>query len=126
MVIPLGNFVGMLAQLVFLLSVVLCCRPHHPRTFHCPRRQDFIHWRTFCGIAVLTVALEVVEGWNGEIMNLVLATLDPVILAANNILFSVVANAWIFTAFGVCTALAIFVGNAIGAKDVRLARRFSI
>ena len=73
----------------------------------------------------MTLALEIVEGWNGELMNLIIATIGSGTLAAQNIVFNIATIFWIFTAFGVSQSLAIFVGNAMGGHHVNLAKKIS-
>lgn len=58
-------------------------------------------------------------------MNLVIATIGGTTLAAQNVLFSITVNSFFFISFGVSTTVAIFVGNFIARKEVRLARQIA-
>ena len=123
--IAYSNLIAMLAQFFYLFSVVSCCKPYQLGSIRCFRRNDFSRWSAFCGTSFSNIAMNIVGGWNAEIISLVMATLGSLTLASNNIIFSILANAWVFTALGVSVALAIFVGNAIGAHDISLARKIS-
>ena len=63
-----------------------------------------------------------VEGWNFELVTLIVATFDPIQLAAQNIVMNLCGFYWIFTAFGTATSLSIIIGNAMGMKMVSLAK----
>lgn len=58
-------------------------------------------------------------------MNIIAATLDSTVLAAQSIIFNINGNIWIFTAFGISTSLSILVGNAMGAGKINLAKKLS-
>ncbi len=71
---------------------------------------------------MLTMVLEVVDGWNSEIMNLVIATLSSTTLSAQNIVYNINGNIWVLTAFGFSTSLSILIGNAMGMRKIHLAK----
>ena len=63
-----------------------------------------------------------VEGWNFELVTLIVATFNPIQLAAQNIVGNLSSIYFIFTAFGTATSLSIIIGNAMGMKMVSLAK----
>ena len=56
-------------------------------------------------------------------VTLVVATFDPISLAAQNIVGNLCGIYWIFAAFGIATSLSIIIGNAMGMKKVALAKK---
>ena len=56
-------------------------------------------------------------------MTLIVATFDPIELAAQSIIANLCVVYWIFTAFGTATSLSIIIGNAMGMKKVALAKK---
>ena len=124
-IIPLTNLIGFLGQFFFLLLVSKYNSKVVPETARCCRCSDFSNWSAFCGIALFTLALEIIDGWNSQLMTFIVATLDATALAAQSIIFNINGNIWIFTAFGISTSLSILVGNAMGNGQVQLAKKLS-
>ena len=56
-------------------------------------------------------------------MTLVVATFDPIQLAAQNIISNLCNIYLLFTVFGISTSLSIVIGNAMGMKKVGLAKK---
>ena len=63
-----------------------------------------------------------IEGWDFEIVTLVVATFGPIQLAAQNIVMNLAMIYWMIIAFGISTSLSIVIGNAMGMKMVSLAK----
>ena len=81
------------------------------------------HWGEFCKLAIPSVLIEIIEGYNFELVTLIVAAISQTALAAQNITGNISGIFWIFTAFGVATSLSIVIGNAMGMGKVTLAKR---
>lgn len=124
-IFPFTFIMANLMQFLFLIAIVLGCSLHTEGTLRCLRWSDLHNWGPFVYIALITLAIEIIEGYNAEIMSLIIATISSTTLAAQNLLFCIQVNLYFFIAFGVSTTVAIFVGNFVGMKEVHLARKIA-
>ena len=113
---------GYILQYIFLL-VLFPCGVGEVRARRWCVAADMRHWGEFCKLAIPSVLIEIIEGYNFELVTLIVAAISQTALAAQNITGNISGIFWIFTAFGVATSLSIVIGNAMGMGKVTLAKR---
>lgn len=124
--IGMANAVSGLVNFLFLYAVLAFTKFVHPKTYRCLQWSDLKNWSIFCKTAVPSFMLMVVEGWSFEITTLVVGLLGSVNLAAQGIVSNIAGILWISCGFGTSMAVAALVGNSMGMKKVKLARKISL
>ena len=67
--------------------------------------------------------IEIIEGYNYELVTIIIAAISQTALAAQNITMNIAGIFWLFSSFGTATSLSIVIGNAMGMGKVKLAKR---
>ena len=62
-IIAIVNTCAFSVQFCFLLILIMC-GPGEPKAKRCLRGSDLKNWGEYCKIAIPSLLLEVVEGWN--------------------------------------------------------------
>ena len=62
-IIAIVNTCSYSLQFCFLLTTILCGLGE-PKARRCIRGSDLRHWGEYCKIAIPSVLLEIIEGWN--------------------------------------------------------------
>lgn len=64
-IIPASFMIANSAQFLFLLILALGCDVHAPGTLRCIKSSDLKNWYIFGCIAMITLAIEIIESYNG-------------------------------------------------------------
>lgn len=117
-----GSALSTLISRIYLAAfLVLSVRKRDPDAFRAPRIQAAHLWRLFrLGLpAALAIGFEV---WVFNLATALVATLDPISLAAHAIALNA-ASVTYMVPLGISSAAAVAVGRALGAGDPREAAR---
>ncbi|NXB03047.1 S47A2 protein, partial [Cnemophilus loriae] len=118
-----ANTIAQYSQTIFLFLYIIG-RKIHVNTWGGWSSECLLEWDSFTSLAIPSMLMMCIEWWTYEIGSFLIGLLSVVELSVQSIIYEVSVVAFMIP-LGLGTAASVQVGNALGAGDVKAAKRSS-
>ncbi|NXY63665.1 S47A1 protein, partial [Callaeas wilsoni] len=118
-----ANTIAQYSQTIFLFLYIIG-RKLHVNTWGGWSSECLLEWDSFTSLAIPSMLMMCIEWWTYEIGSFLIGLLSVVELSVQSIIYEVSVVAFMIP-LGLGTAASVQVGNALGAGDVKAAKRSS-
>ncbi|NWX31524.1 S47A1 protein, partial [Notiomystis cincta] len=118
-----ANTIAQYSQTIFLFLYIIG-RKLHVDTWGGWSSECLLEWDSFTSLAVPSMLMMCIEWWTYEIGSFLIGLLSVIELSVQSIIYEVSVVAFMIP-LGLGTAASVQVGNALGAGDIKAAKRSS-